>query len=166
MTNRTTVTGTRIYDYCYSSFSHPRDVIAKEGQFDTSSSSFFEDRRFPSFAINGFFSYSHNLAFFSKERPSLGPAEWWMINLNRVVAVESIIVVPPPGNYFNQIIVRLGNNNNHVNNEKVFTIEDNPEPRMPFTIVLPIGKSGQYLSFESNKVKYLGIGLVQILENK
>ena len=89
-----------------------------------------------------------------------------MINLNRVIAVESIIVVPPPGNHFNQIIVRLGNNNNHVNNEKVFTIEDNPEPRMPFTIVLPIGKSGQYLSFESNKVKYLGIGLVQILENK
>ena len=89
-----------------------------------------------------------------------------MINLNRVIAVESIIVVPPPGRYFVKIIVRLGNNNNHVNNEKVSTIKDNPEPRTLFTIVLPFGKSGQYLSFESDNIIFLAIGSVQIIENK
>ena len=166
MTNNSNITGSRTFDDCYSSFAHPRDVIANEGPFDTSSSSVYDDRRLPSFAINGFFCYSYELAFFSKHLRSNGPIEWWMVNLNRVVAVESIIVVPTPGDFFNNIIVRLGNNNNYANNEKVFTVKENPEPRMPFTIELPFGKSGQYLSFESDNIIFLAIGSVQIIENK
>ena len=164
MTTNCEVSGSVSYGDCYSSFHHPRDVIAKEGPFDTSSSSVYQNIRLPSLAINGFYCYSHEFNFCSNARNAHHP-QWWMINLKRVVTVESVIVIMGRGhNYFRDVIVRLGNDETHTNNEMVFKSVGEPEHSKPHVMELPSVKSGQYLSLESNKISYLAIGLVQIIE--
>ena len=163
MTRNCEVTGNVTYDECYSSFSNPRNIIEREGPFNTTSSSVFYNERVPSRAINGFYTMDHNFGFFTNGYGS----HWWKINLKRVVTVESVIVIAPPGEpYFQYVTVRLGNDANFTNNQIVFISEEEPEKPMPFTMKLSPIYSGQYLSLETNNVTYLGIGLMQIIEVK
>ena len=157
-----------MYEQCYSSFTHPRDVIEREGPFSTSSSSVYINRLAP-FAINGFYCFRHNFGFFSKNINSVNPKiNWWMIDLKREITVESIIVVVPtdnpPASYFEHAIIRLGNDATYSNNMKVFEHNERPEHRMPFTLTFSSSHSGRYLSIESSKLDHLALGLVQVIE--
>ena len=161
MTRNCKITGSVVYDECYSSFVNPWNILEKEGPFNTFSSTAFGDYRLSSFVLNGFFCYDHNLGFFTNH----GDNHWWMIDLNRVVTVESIILIIPYGEpYIKSSNIRLGNNASFTNNDVVFRVEKEPEKGMPFVIKLSSNYSGQFLSIETNDVNYLGIGLIQIIE--
>ena len=166
-----TLGGALIFDQCYSSFTHPRDVIERERPFSTSSSTNFDNRRLSSFAINGFYCYGHDYGWFSVDMPAAHTKiHWWLIDLKRVVNVESIVVVVPVENrpynhyFFDHAIIRLGNDPTYSKNTQVFEHRGRPEHMMPFKITLSSSYSGRYLSIETTELIHLGIGSVQVIE--
>ena len=165
------------FDECYSSWTHPRNLIEQDESFQVTSSSSLPGKdhiRVPGLAINGFHINMHKYAFFSK-RIDLQGLQWWMIDLNRIIRLDFVVVIlnneTSKNSFFSGVLMRLGNSENYFENPIIYTKLGNDHPdNVPITLKPSNPSSGQFLSFESSLTSeaydYLAIGELQIIEKK
>ena len=153
------------YDECFTSYSHPKNIIENESGFIIRSSShnlFFD----PEYATSAYFRqpFRRNSVFCSN--PTFPGTVWWKIDLKKVLRIEYISVIPVFPNFFRNFIYRFGIYSDFTKNPVIYSHigKLNPVELMPFIVKPTSIVYGQILSIETQPYVPLCFSSLQIIE--
>ena len=153
-----------IFDECYSSWTHPKNVLENTRNNYVSSSNSVDIMRARR-AITGFYCFGLKRAFVSDTNNDV----WWSIDLIDTFKLKYILLVVPlndnnSDSYFENVSIRFGNESQHGTNPEIITHTQPITDKYPVKLQPKNPISGRYLSFERSTGK-LGIAELIVVKD-
>ena len=152
------------YERCYSSYSNPKNLIEQHpnSYFSITATKAQSSKRVKENPIKGYYSYWHNLGYFS-EWTKTSTTAYWMINLKERIILDKItVVIMVHIQYFNNVVVRFGDNSDFSQNREI-PYSDTPQEKSLLVLKPSSDIYGQYISLET-KSNYLAFGPISVFK--